>query len=246
MISFVFGRSFAIESIPITISPDRDKVIFDGKWTFYWEWKRTSLTDLKDHNDVIMELRTAHQGNYIYFFVDDISDTAYTKQGDHAIICFDTKNDKSIKPDSDDYCFISSLGSNNPISLQGNDIGLFNYFKKIPNPKNLTAVSGISDQNDRYSSIPHAGYEFRIPTELVGRSNDYGFYLIVYHAHENRYYSWPENSTGNGLLHISDPSEWGNLVSPDSSLPEFPIPLMIFILPWFLIIFISRYKILKR
>ena len=244
LVTIVFSKSYAVESIPITISPDRDKIIFDGKWTFYWEWKRTSLTDLSYQDGTTMELRTAHQGNFVYVFVDDISDTTYAKGNDKAMICFDTNNNKSTNPDSDDYCFVSVLGSNNPVTLQGNgSLALTNYFEKIPNPNNMTGVGGVSDENDRYTPITHAGYEFKIPTDFVGRSNNYGFYVLVYHAHDDKYYSWPENSTDTGFLHVASPSKWGNLVSPDSSLPEFPIPVMILLPSLVFILYLTRNKI---
>ena len=61
---------FAIEPIMITISADRDNVIFDGKWTFYREWKNTSLDTINFVDGNAFELRTAHQGNFIYVMID--------------------------------------------------------------------------------------------------------------------------------------------------------------------------------
>jgi hypothetical protein len=188
-------------------------------------------------------LRTAHQGNFIYVFIDDISDTIYAKGSDKAMICFDTRNDKSKNPDSDDYCFISTLGSHYPLTLRGNSLlALTGYFEKISNPTNLSGVGGISDENDRYTTTPHAGYEFKVPTDFVGRLNTYGFYVLVYHANNDKYYSWPENSTGIGFLHLASPSEWGNLVSPDSSLPEFSTPILALILSLIFITYLTRNK----
>jgi hypothetical protein len=240
LVTIVFTKSYEIESIPITISFDREKVIFDGKWTSALEWKRSSLTDLI-YQDGKVELRTAHQGNFIYVFIDDILDTTFTNGSDKATICFDTLNDKSIIPDSGDYCFVSTLGSYYPLTLQGNgSLAATNYFKKISNPKNLVAVGGISDENDRYITTPHAGYEFKIPTNFLGRESIYGFYMVLYHANNDKYYSWPENSTGIGLTHIPSPSLWGDLVSPDSSLPEFSTPIIIFISSLIFITYLTR------
>ena len=61
------------EPILITISPPMEEVTFDGKWTFFTEWKPTSLTYVHSDDKQII-LRTAHFGNFIYIFVDPIDD----------------------------------------------------------------------------------------------------------------------------------------------------------------------------
>ena len=55
----------------ITISPSMDKVNFDGKWTFFWEWKQTSLNTISYNDGTQIQLRTAHQGNFIYVLIDE-------------------------------------------------------------------------------------------------------------------------------------------------------------------------------
>src|SRR5690349_19166994 len=85
------------ESIMIPQSDFMNKVIFDGKWTYFYEWKRSGLTDLLYNNSTTIELRTAHQDNFIYVFIDNLSDTTIDKGADTATICFDTKDEKSLQ-----------------------------------------------------------------------------------------------------------------------------------------------------
>ena len=52
-----------------------EKIIFDGKWTNYLEWKQSSHNMITfDNGNTIIHLRTAHLGDYIYVFVDPVSD----------------------------------------------------------------------------------------------------------------------------------------------------------------------------
>lgn len=237
----IFGTNVVYaDSIMITQSDVMNKVIFDGKWTYLYEWKRTSLTDLTYDNNTKIELRTAHQGNFIYVFVDNLSDTSIDKGSDSATICFDTKNDKSLKPNSDDYCFISVLDGNSFVLQGGSPLGISSNFKKIDNPPGFIGISNVSDANDRYTDVPHTSYEFRIPTDLVGRSDMYGFYVGVYDFHSNKIYSWPQNVIVNSILRIPNPSEWGDLISPDKSLPEFPWPILALVLSLAIITYMTR------
>lgn len=102
--------------------------------------------------------------------------------------------------------------------------------KQIDNHENFIAISTISDSNDRYSDILHPSYEFRVSIDLLDRSDNYGFYLSVYDSSLEKFYSWPENSTQTNLSDFPTPSEWGDIVSPDKSLPEINFPVMILIL----------------
>lgn len=234
--------SFANEQIIITYSDAMDDVILDGKWTYTTEWKNSSADKISSNNMEI-QLRSAHQDNFIFILVDVVGDTYLDKGSDKVILCFDTKNDKTLKPGIDDYCFMSVLGRNTPITFQGNSsIPINGYMKKIPNPENLIGIGSISNENDRYSKIPHSSYEFKIPTDLIGRSNVYGFYLSLYDAHQNKYYTWPVNTTSNNLLHIATPINWGELVSPDKSLPEFHIPFFILIITLSISIYLTNNK----
>ncbi len=237
-----FVSAYASEPIPITSSSAMSEIIFDGKWTDQFEWKASSLNTYSyDDNIHQVILRSAHYGDFIYIFLDPITDYHLDKLNDHAIICFDTKNNKSIKADSDDYCFMTYLNGENSFTYQGGHTSdKTSFFTKIPNPEGFIAISTASDINDRYTSIPHPSYEFRIPTDLIGRESVYGFYFLVYDDHSKKMYTYPQNLDPSNF--VSSPSQWGEIYSPDKSLPEFQLPLFSLVLSVFLIVFFSRIK----
>lgn len=234
--------AYAEEPIPITYSGTMDRVIFDGKWTFEQEWKQSSLdTYLYEDGNRIVILRSAHQGDFVYIFIDAVTDESLDNNLDYAIICFDSENNKNIIPDSGDYCFTSMLDGNTGITLQGtNNDG----FVKMENHSELITIGGTSDQNDRYSGVPHVGYEFKIPTDVIGRNSVYGFYFLVYDDHTKTYYTYPSGLSSDGQ--ISSPDTWGEIYSPDKSLPEFYIPLLIIVLGFSFVIFLSRSKLFLK
>ena len=233
----VFGSS--TDPILITISPKMEEVTFDGKWTFLTEWKPSSLTSVYTDDKQII-LRTAHFGNFIYVFVDPIDDLTLDEKMDEATVCLDGKNNKNQIHDSDDFCFSVSLGNNEGTILQGNIIDASTTsMQKISNPDNFIAVSTVSDENDRYSKIQHPSYEFKIPIELLERSDNYGFYLSVYDASLDKFYSWPENSTRENFSDIPPPSKWGDIISPDKSLPELNLPILVFTILIFTVILVQ-------
>ncbi len=82
----------------------------------------------------------------------------------------------------------------------------------------------------------------RIPTDVINRSNVYGFYVGVFDQSENTLYSWPPSATSH-YTKIPSPSTWGTLVSPDSSLPEFHLPFIPIIVGLIGILVITQYKI---
>ena len=213
------------DPILITQSTGLHDVIFDGKWTNEKEWKPSSHNLLSYNNsETIIHLRTAHQENFIYIFVDPITDLTLDNNLDEATVCFDAKNDKNLIPDNNDFCFSVLLNESHGILKQGNLNG--NY--EIMNEVEFIAISNVSDENDRYTKILHPSYEFRIPIELLERSDNYGFYLSVYDASLDKFYSWPENLMRESSSEIPSPSEWGDIISPDKSLPEMHLPLVIF------------------
>jgi len=224
--TLIFGMPFAYaQSIPITISGSMDRVKFDGQWTFAEEWKQSSVDEIKTDSDIIY-LRSAHQGNFIYILLDVVPDNTIDNNEDWGIICFDAKNEKNIKPDENDFCFMIKLGSNKAVTLQGNDSG---ELVVVKNHGDLIGVGGISGENDRYSKTPHAAYEFRIPIELLERTNQYGFYVGVFDFTKSVTYTWPpeidlENSE------IPSPDKWGLIYSPDKSIPEYDLPILVLIL----------------
>ena len=234
--NFVFGSS--VEPILITVSSGMDNVIFDGKWTFPNEWKPTSLNEFS-YDKMKIILRSAHHNDFIYFYIDALHDYTLNKGMDKATICFDGENDKNIISDDNDFCFSSTLGNKQGVVFQGGSInGVTGNFQKISNPKTFVGLSSMSDENNRYSKIPHVGYEFKIPIDLIKRSDNYGFYLIVYDAGSQSFYSWPKESLRENFFKIPSPASWGDLISPDKSLPELNFPLIIFMVSILVIIFL--------
>ena len=234
------------EPILITMSPSMESVIFDGKWTNLSEWKQSSHNRYDfDNGKVTIHLRTAHFGDYIYVFVDSVNDLTLDENMDRATICLDGENNKSQIYDSNDFCFSVLLGNNEGITFQGKSIDEFTtVLQKIPNHIDYVSMSSVSDENDRYSKTLHPSYEFKIPIRLLERSDNYGFYFSVYDASLDKYYSWPKNSVIQNIDDIPFSSEWGDIISPDKSLPEMNFPIFIFSILIFTIIIIqSRTKI---
>ena len=218
------------KNILITKSNSMEEINFDGKWTFYNEWKQSSWNAVRSDESIVFHLRTAHQENFIYVLIDAISDTTENAGLDKAAVCIDSKNNKSKFFDSDDYCFIVQLEKRNFINMlfnkQDNFIvqgdsqeKSFEELEKIK-VKEFVGIGTMSDKEDKYSEISHASYEFKIPIELIGRSDNYGFYVNVFDADSNVTYSWPEDIKLESF-DMSEPLLWGNLISPDKSLLEF-------------------------
>ena len=224
-----FQYSYAEDPILISVSPSMGQVIFDGKWTDSFEWKQSSYNRLSFNDDSVIHLRTAHQENFIYIQINFESDKNIDQGYDSAMVCFDTKNDKTIIPQSDDYCFSTILDLEKSSTYQGNNnSSIANSFSQIPNHKNFVAIGTASDKYDRYNQIPHTSYEFKIPLDVLKRSDNYGFFISVFDNHTQNHYLWPysiENSNS-----FSSPSQWGDLVSPDKSLPEFNSSILFSIL----------------
>jgi len=218
------------KNILITKSNSMEKVDFDGKWTFYNEWKQTSWNPIKSDESIVFHLRTAHQENFIYVLIDTISDTTENVGLDKAAVCIDSKNNKSKFFDSDDYCFIVQLEKRNFIDMLFNKQNNFviqgnsqeKSFEELEKNKvkEFVGIGTMSDKEDKYSEIPHASYEFKIPIELIGRSDNYGFYVNVFDADSNVVHSWPEDIKLESF-DMPEPLLWGNLISPDKSLAEF-------------------------
>ncbi len=127
-----------------------------------------------------------------------------------------------------------------PTIQGGSFINTQNYFKKIQNHHDFIAIGNISNENDRYSKIPHSTYEFKIPTEVITRSNIYGIYVGVFDKSQSITYSWPE--TTSHYSKIPSPSNWGHLISPDKSLPEFNIPFFSIIIGFSIIMLCFQLK----
>jgi hypothetical protein len=229
------------EEIMITASEKISHVIFDGKWTTELEWKPSSFNEIRQPQ---VAIRSAHHDEFIYLMIDVLQDRTLDLHSDRAMVCFDTLNDKSKIPNEDDYCFSVTTGSQNGVTINGGGISINkSFFKKIVNNNDFIAVGAISDENDRYEKIPHSSYEFKIPLEVIGRSDNYGFLVYITDTNRDHPIMWPEGITVEKPNRIPSPSEWGNLVSPDKSLPEFGMPLMIIV---FSIVLISMFTKLRK
>jgi hypothetical protein len=232
----------ATQSILITYSGAMDKVVFDGKWTDGLEWKQSSWDQISSSTGDILHIRTAHQGDFIYILLDVAGEQSIDHISDKAFVCIDGINDKTSIAGADDYCFLASLDGKQGFVYQGGSpFALNGHFKKIQNSDGYIGVGSKSDQYDKYSQIPHTSYEFKIPLNLFGRSDVYGFYVLVYDASKNQYISWPDGIYPNDSLDIPSPNNWGTLVSPDKSIPEFDLPMLVLVIPIFLTIYFTTY-----
>lgn len=239
---------FAEDIIHITKASSLDDIVFDGKWSFVNEWKPTSLERVtQEDSQVPVYLRIAHQDEFIYVMINAVFDKHQNKGSDKATICFDSNNNKSKEFEENDFCFVSTLGRNSGTTHQGGSVSyMTNNFKNINNHREFLAVSNMSDENDRYSNVPHSVYEFRIPIEVLGRSDNYGFYMYVYDDHSKKIVSWPYQKDLKTFANIPEPQYWGNLVSPDKSLPEFPIPFLILIPALLVMIFLQNTNFIHK
>ena len=239
---FGIDLAFADEDLWISITDEADEIIFDGKWTFVQEWKHSSLEQLNTDQGPLI-IRHSHDGENIYILLDALFDEVKSNQSDKAMVCFDTMIDGGTVIRNDDYCFVASMASKNPITLQGGSplISTANL-KQIPNHPELIAVGGFSDENDRYTATPHATYEFKIPIEVLGYSSAYGFYVYVYDNDSRKIITWPEKQTSEKYPYIAAPDQWGKIISPDKSIPEFDLPILMLIPIFFVIIFLTIYK----
>lgn len=243
LLLFGIAHASGFEPIPITYSGTMNKIDFDGKWSSQTEWKASSLNTYtySDENQII--IRSAHQDNFVYIFLDAINDYTHNVGEDYAMICFDTKNTKSSNADTDDYCFTTVLGSKTGV-VYGGGYDTTDHFEKIQNPEGFIAISTISDDNDRYTTVPHSSYEFKIPTSFVGRESVYGFYFTVYDGQEKKFYTYPQEINQDSD-NIPSPSMWGEIYSPDKSLPEFDFPIISLLLGIMLPVFIKKIKNVK-
>ena len=233
------------DPIIITESNEANQIIFDGKWTSDREWKQSAADGWLFHDGNGMIFRSSHDRNYLYFLVDFISDRSLDRKSDRAIICLDGNNDKTNIPENDDYCFIALLGSNTPIILKGgSQSALDGHFDRIFYDGVVVAGS-MSDHADRYSPIPHTSYEFKIPTELVGKYSEYGLYIAVYDRDQDNMYSWPRKIQLENNLAIPPPSVWGEMISVDKSLPEFNLPFLIMSLSVAILLVSTKIKNVK-
>ena len=238
--SFISNPPSYAQTIPITKSDFMDKVIFDGKWSFVQEWKPTSLTTI-DTPSGSLYIRTAHQGDSIYVLVDSAFDTKPVRESDRATVCFDSNVNKTAIANSNDHCFVGIVGQNSTSIFQGGSpLAFTDNFKKIESPSGVIGIGGISDQYDIYGFSPHPSFEFKIPKDLLGNSDSYGFFVQFYDANSNKFYSWPQAQDGTYYSHIPSPDKWGEIISPDHTMPESQFPIIVLVLAFFILIYFNR------
>lgn len=222
--------AFAEKPVMISHSETMTNVVFDGKWTFLEEWKNSSHNLIQYDSGEMIHLRSAHQEDFVFFMINFISDTTLDTNMDRATICLEPYNEKNIKSDSNDYCFVAVFGSKSSHILQGGSTSAISgNFKKIFSESGYVGIGNISDENDRYSKIPHVSYEFKIPTALINRTSEYGLYISVFDYSSEKLFTWPKEIQQSNSFQIPNPSLWGTMISPDKSLPEFDLPLVILI-----------------
>ena len=226
---------FAQETM-ITKSDKMNDVVFDGKWTFYEEWKVSALEIISTENGSIY-LRTAHQANFIYVMLDVTADRTPSLE-DSAVVCFDgTIYDSKISDGI--YCFKVNVGSDKPVTLGWDKKS--QSFVQHETPEGLVSIGGTSDENDYYIKHPHTSFEFKIPLNVLQRYDRYGFFVGVYDSEKPASYTWPDGINWDKSSDLPTPKSWGHLVSPDKSLPEYDWPILVLILTiLFMILFTSK------
>lgn len=231
------------DTIFTTRSTISDNLVFDGEWSPSYEWKKSSEQVVRYSDGTELAIRVAHDYQNLYFLIDFITDSKIDKGADRAIICLDVKNDKAKFADDDDFCFmVVSFGKSVIVLQGGSPLRPTSNFYTVLDKEGVIGVGGISAKDDRYTSIPHTSYEFSVPIDFVGRTDNYGLYVGVYEASSKKVYSWPQQITLDRPNQIPSPSQWGELVSPDKSIPEFELPLLVLIPAIIAIVLITKIK----
>ena len=200
--------------------------VIDGKWTIGGEWGRSTERLFAYEDEAKIAIRVAHERENIYFMLDMVSDTTIDSGKDKAVICFDTEVNGGDRPDIDDYCFVTVLDGSFTTYKGGGSTS--NALSAIDNPSGVEMKAGVSDAFDRYSKIPHLAYELKVPIESLKRTDVLGFYAAVFDSNTTTTYSWPISLSHGDDIEIKKPGEWGKLISPDKSIPEFPSGIALF------------------
>ena len=242
LVSFVVGFTPAYaDEILVTVTDDADEIIIDGKWSFELEWKHSSENMVSYDDGTTFAIRSAHDYDNLYFLIDFVSDNYSSANSDRALLCIDGKANKNEIPNYDDQCFIVTQSSNTPVILKGGShLASTGYWKNIAKEPDLLAAGGISSTFDRYSKHPHTSYEFKIPIETISRSDVYGIFIQVFDANSEKFYSWPKDATNEKYPFIPTPNSWGEIISPDKSIPEFKDAILIMIPTIFAIIYLTK------
>lgn len=201
--------------------------VIDGKWTIDGEWGRSTERLFVYEDESSIAIRVAHERENIYVLLDMASDTTIDSGMDKATICVDTEVNGGDKPDADDYCFIAVLDGSFTTYNGGGSTS--NALSAIDNPIGAEMKAGVSDVFDRYSRTPHLAYELKVPIDSLKRTDVFGFYTAVFDSSTKTTYRWPIAVSQGDDIEIKEPNEWGKLISPDKSIPEFPAAAISFI-----------------
>jgi hypothetical protein len=195
--------------------------IIDGKWTVEGEWGRSTERLFIYDDDSKIAIRLAHDRENIYVLLDMVSDTTIDS-GDKGAVCFDTSANGG-KPDNDDYCFVAM-----PDGTYETYTGSADTFSATDTLAGVEMKAGISDAFDRYSKVSHMAYELKVSIGSLNRTDVFGFYTAVFDAGKKITYTWPIASSTTDDIDIKEPAEWGRMISPDKSIPEFPTAGIVF------------------
>jgi hypothetical protein len=177
----------------------------DGRWTTSFEWDGAGEHEQDFDDGTRLVIRSMYDGEYLYLLLDLIADR-YDESTGRAFVCFDTDHDGGLQ-DSRDYCFMGALEGVQK-TYQGKDsVGIDFDFLETKGPGDFMVLGSMSESP--YSSSSHPVYEFRIPIDFLGYSEEYGFYAIVLDSGSS--YAVPDNFIRSPIP-IPSPSEWGLLI----------------------------------
>lgn len=240
---FSFLQTSFSEPIPITVGPTMKDVLFDGKWSFTTEWKQSSLTRVQTDSGQFY-IRSAHWENDIYVLVDVLIDHTPTNE-DFAVLCVNPEPSKNSTNFSQSFCFKTFLNNEAFSFFNSETFSVLKWnndaksFVEAYYHENIIAMGKTSDENDRYDARPHPTYEFKIPLEPLGRYDRYGFFVGVYDSEKSTSFSSQEDLELDLSVELPSPSSWGEIFSPDKSLPEYPIPILVLGLTVMVVILLS-------
>ncbi len=204
--------SFAAESIPS--SPSTNEVTVDGKWTTPDEWiDATELHAAGGLGYVCIK----DDEESLYVLIDFTSDRTLDDR-DMARVRLDTRNDKSDKPQADDYVLLVDWIAGKIIAraAKGNGSAWVSAGENL----GFKIESSNDSENDPYSVRPHVIYEFAIPRAVLGDESEIGLSATAGHkmgTAEAKFMNLPRRH------HFFRPSTWSTLTFATQSETQAPL-----------------------
>lgn len=159
----------------VTISSSRSihDVTIDGKWTTTNEWSDTTELQARGRAGYVC---IKDDDRFLYVLMDFTSDTGLD-DGDLARVRFDVNDDKSQRPQVDDYVTLVDWmgGVMQTRTVQGSGTG----WVLTKNDLGAKVASTNDPGNDPYSDQPHRIYEFAVPRTVFGDRVGTGFSLTM-------------------------------------------------------------------